>query len=205
MNIAEKLATIAKNEQKVYEAGKKSQYDEFWDVFQDYGNRRDYTYGFAGNGGWDDDVYNPKYEIIVGAEYGIGLFRENRKITDTKVPIRILGKGANYVFRNCRALVRIPLYEVTEDVLHTNSFEHCEALTNITVGGVIGQDISFADSSLLTFKSLSSIINALKDLTDTGLTRILTLHAKSKESLNSTSEGRALIAMATDQKGWTIA
>ena len=39
MSIAEKLQQIAENEQNVYDAGKKAQYDEFWDNYQNKGNR----------------------------------------------------------------------------------------------------------------------------------------------------------------------
>ena len=38
MSIAEKLTTIAENEQKVYDAGQKSEYDRFWDSYR--GSRR---------------------------------------------------------------------------------------------------------------------------------------------------------------------
>ena len=34
MSIADKLTTIAENEQKVYDAGAKSEHDKFWDSYQ---------------------------------------------------------------------------------------------------------------------------------------------------------------------------
>mgnify|MGYP003296383754 CR=1 FL=1 len=34
MSISDKLQTIAENEQRVFDAGKKTQYDEFWDALQ---------------------------------------------------------------------------------------------------------------------------------------------------------------------------
>ena len=60
MSIAEKLTTVAENVPKVYEAGKKSEYDKFWDSFQDYGNRVSYAYGFVG---WTLETFKPKYDI----------------------------------------------------------------------------------------------------------------------------------------------
>ena len=63
MSIAEKLTTVAENVSKVYEAGKKSEYDKFWDAFQDYGNRTYYLNGFQGNQGWTKDNFFPKYDI----------------------------------------------------------------------------------------------------------------------------------------------
>lgn len=67
MNVAEKLQTIAENAPKVFEAGKKSQYDEFWDDFQMNGNRRDYNWAFYSRwrlGGWSNKTFQPKYPII---------------------------------------------------------------------------------------------------------------------------------------------
>ena len=39
MSIAEKLTTVAENVPKVYEAGKKAEYDAFWDKYQNNGKR----------------------------------------------------------------------------------------------------------------------------------------------------------------------
>ena len=63
MNIAEKLTKIAENVPKVYEAGKKADYDSFWDAYQQSGNRVLYDFAFAGNG-WNDNTFKPKYDII---------------------------------------------------------------------------------------------------------------------------------------------
>ena len=86
MTIAKKLQTIAENEQRVFDAGyekgkneggnteevynkgvadgKQAQYDEFWDKFQNYGNRTYYGYAFAGNC-WHTDLLKPKYPIVL--------------------------------------------------------------------------------------------------------------------------------------------
>ena len=62
MTIAEKLTAIAENVPNVYEAGKKSEYDAFWDACQDYGNRDNYSSAFAG-WGWSNRNFYPKYNI----------------------------------------------------------------------------------------------------------------------------------------------
>ena len=61
MSIAEKLTTIAENEQRVFEAGKKSEYDAFWDSFQQNGNRTLYNSAFGSC--WNKDNFKPKYSI----------------------------------------------------------------------------------------------------------------------------------------------
>lgn len=69
MNTAEKLIAIAENQKKVYEAGKKSEYDNFWDNYQYNGERRIYdtafgTYDTVVANGWNDNNFYPKYPII---------------------------------------------------------------------------------------------------------------------------------------------
>ena len=64
MSIADKLTTIAENEQKVFEAGEKSEYDRFWDTYQENGNRTNYSYAFSGRG-WTDETFKPKYDIAI--------------------------------------------------------------------------------------------------------------------------------------------
>lgn len=66
MSIADKLTTIAENEQKVYdkgvEDGKKSEYDTFWDTFQKNGTAYvGYQYAFTGN--WDSRSFKPKHDF----------------------------------------------------------------------------------------------------------------------------------------------
>ena len=69
MNTAEKLTAIAENQKKVYEAGKKSEYDRFWDNYQYNGERRVYDVAFGTfdtvvANGWNDNNFYPKYPII---------------------------------------------------------------------------------------------------------------------------------------------
>lgn len=63
MSIAEKLTTIAENEQKVFDSGKQAEYDKFWDKYQENGNRTNYEYAFTG-AGWNDETFKPKYDIV---------------------------------------------------------------------------------------------------------------------------------------------
>ena len=60
MSTADKLKTVADNVQKVYNAGAKSAYDEFWDAFQAKGKRVLYDYAFTR---WDNGIFKPKYNI----------------------------------------------------------------------------------------------------------------------------------------------
>ena len=67
MAIADKLKTIAENEPKVFEAGKQSEYDRFWDNFQQNGNRTNYNIAFGGQ--WKPEIWKPKYPIRPKSAY----------------------------------------------------------------------------------------------------------------------------------------
>lgn len=65
----EKLELITNNMPKVYEAGQEagggSSSDDgaFWDLYQQNGNRKDYSYGFCGVQSWTDQTFRPKYDV----------------------------------------------------------------------------------------------------------------------------------------------
>ncbi len=42
--------------------GKQAEYDAFWDLYQENGNRTHYNFAFAGYG-WNDVTFKPKYDI----------------------------------------------------------------------------------------------------------------------------------------------
>jgi hypothetical protein len=203
MAIAEKLQNIAENEQKVYNAGfeaGKAQgsggENNFWDFFQDYGNRNMYRYCFYG-AYWNDATYNPKYPIIcegLSADMFYG-----SEITDTKVPIKVTSSGAGARLFASGTIKIIRELEVTEEVTFTNWFNGATELTDITVSGTIANDLSFPNSSKLTAKSINSIISALKNISDTGTTKTLTLGSVNLAKI--TTEEKA-VATA---KGWKLA
>lgn len=62
MTTAEKLETIAENELKVYEAGKREEHNKFWDNYQENGNRVSYAQAFC-KLGWNDENFKPKYNM----------------------------------------------------------------------------------------------------------------------------------------------
>ncbi len=55
---------------EVYDKGRDDERSDFWDTYQDYGNRRKYdaafgTYQNSYSNGWDDTNFYPKYPLIV--------------------------------------------------------------------------------------------------------------------------------------------
>ena len=61
MTISEKLTTVAENIPKVYEAGKKAENSDFWDIIQNSGKRDNYNSAFKY---WSCEYIRPKYKVI---------------------------------------------------------------------------------------------------------------------------------------------
>lgn len=53
---------VAVKDEDAYNEGRTAEYDGFWDNFQDYGNRTNYSFGFSGFC-WNDATFRPKYNI----------------------------------------------------------------------------------------------------------------------------------------------
>lgn len=157
MSIAEKLQTIAENEQKVYEAGKQA----VWAVIQKNGKPANYYYAFAYNR-FDDESYNPIYPIVCsdGTTPSQSIFYANTKITDTKVEI-IASNSVNACFYNMEKCHTIRKFTVASTTSFTNTFYNCENLVNIEFGGTIEKNISLAHSAKLSDESIQSIIDHL--------------------------------------------
>ena len=197
MTVREKLVQTAKNVPKVFAAGKTAEHDRFWDAYQQKGNRRSYTNGFSGEG-WDDDTYNPKYDIIVdSSNYANNMFNYS-SVTNTKVPIRgSNGVRFSYAFAT-RYITDIPLLSVDETVSFNSSFENATALENLTISGVIANVLNLQWATKLSKASIESVVNALSPNTS-GLT--VTFSKTAKEAVFTPETWAALIA---GKENWTI-
>lgn len=184
-----------------YESGKKSQYDAFWDNYQDYGKRNQYVYAFA-QVGWTDSTYAPKYPIV-GYSYGLQqAFTNASNITDTKVPLILQNGSMRATFNLCDILKRIPslvLQVRTTDT--TSTFNGCSNLEEINVvcegEGGFATSVNLAQSSKLSAESVQSIIDALVDLTG-ATAQTLTFHATVGANLTDTQKA------AISAKNWTL-
>lgn len=207
MTFAEKLTTIAENEQKVYDAGYQKGvsegggggYDAFWDTYQENGNRSNYAYAFYGKG-WTGETYKPKYPITTSGAFGY--MYSNSLITDTVVPLVFNQHNSTQVFSSSK-IQNIPSITVTSKQAFTNWFSGCSDLVEIrfTHESVIGNNIDLSPCKSLSHESIMNIINALADkTTDTSGTEwVCTLGT---DNLNKLSA--AEIAVATG-KGWVLA
>ncbi len=188
MTISEKLSTLAENEQKVFNSGKKAQHDEFWDVFQDYGNRVSYIGAFAK---WNKDIFKPKYNMQpTNAYYMFDGFKDNIDMVEY-----LNNLGITLDFSNCTSftnfmfwskisrmgivdstaassitfyyaymLKTIDLLILKADGTQSFNFAGCGALKDITIQGVIGKTCDM-QSCPLSKESIISVINALSTTT----------------------------------------
>lgn len=174
------------------EDGKQSEYDRFWDAYQNYGNRTQYNSAFA-QLGWTDETFKPKYNIVLEGSNNTGAFANN-KITDfvkilndrgvslitnnctgftqlfqgcttATVPVIDLRKctTSSYIFQGCTKLQRIEKLLVIETTpIHNTAFSSTTALTDVTFEGTIGCSVNF-NYSPLSVESMKNIIGCLKN------------------------------------------
>lgn len=148
MSIAEKFSAIAENEQKVYEAGQKSEYDRFWDEFQKNGTRTSYSYAFYGSGGWNNEIFKPKYDITE-AQYCFNALGYNGETFDLIQIFKEQGikfnkangwQYANYMFYNAN-ITTCPKVHIS---CPQYVFYNCKNLVTIEELSLTRQDLTSA-------------------------------------------------------------
>lgn len=222
------------------EAGKKSEYDAFWDAYQEYGYRTFYYAAFSGSG-WTNDTYKPKYDIIPQYQSGANsMFANSYNITDIYTALDEKGlkldfsknpdfsytfNGARsicylrtidaslsqnmiYTFADMRSCTTIEKLILTDNITYIGTFYVCDALKNITIEGIIGQNGFDVSWSPLNKDSIISVINALSSTT-TGLTVTLRLDAVNTafETTPGAADGSTSdewLALAATKSNWTI-
>lgn len=71
-----------------FEAGKQTEYDAFWDAYQQNGKRTNYSDAFAGSG-WSEATFAPKYDIRPYIPYR--MFAENTMVIDLPAKLNEFG------------------------------------------------------------------------------------------------------------------
>ena len=169
MTIAEKLTRAKIDIDAVYEAGKASggdsYYDTFWDIYQNDGMRTEYWGGFAG---WQDEIFKPKYTPLKANKCAY-MFKDS---TIKQIPKMIVSAIMDNIFADARSLETIDELELSETMYSAiGAFSNCSALKDIKFSGskTIYCNISFSASPNLTADSLENVITYLST-TATGKT-----------------------------------
>lgn len=139
MSINANVERAKEDYDRAYAAGAKSEYDAFWDVFQQNGERKDYEAAFHSMG-WTDETFKPKYPIKpVGNKAATNLFRK-AKITNLSQILREQGvtldlsgiTGANSeIFSNARSITHIPTVDLSNSTGGNHLFAYCDKLVEI--------------------------------------------------------------------------
>ena len=194
--ITENNQLIKAKTQEVFEAGieagKKAEYDAFWgNMYPDLNNVGG-TYTFAGRS-WNDYTFNPPQVITLKGSCNSCFY--NSAVTDISKKVsfkNVTSISSAFQFASTKVIgnidvttlttprltstfanskvVTIGVLKVVENTTYPTTFDGCTALENIRFDGEIGNNISFADSPLLSQDSIESIITHLADFssTDTG-------------------------------------
>lgn len=222
IDYAEKVA-------EVYEAGKKAEYDAFWDSQKtNFESAASQAYWFAG-GGWDNTTFNPNFDIIP-TQMATGLFRRNAYNGDLvalaerngividfskTADVTYLFYEASFTrigvldFRNAPNLTAILGYAyylqtIDKIILYeNNTFNNvsfrCPSLVNVIFEGVIGQNGLNLQWS--TKLSKASIESIINHLSTTTSGLTVTLSQEAVNNAFTAEEWAALIATRTN---WTI-
>ena len=198
------------------EEGIQTEYDRFWNNWQNNGGATGYQYAFCGPK-WNEENFRPKYDILCTAGYSAQSMFQLNEIPDLSEALNrancvLRTEKAQYftsMYQQCKSH-RVPGADMTSaieatymflaftgttvDKLVANSsvnwggaFQTANSLANITFEGVIGTDIDFHWSPL-TSASIESVITHLSD-TATGKTA--TFKLSSVDTAFETAEGLA--------------
>lgn len=178
MATADKLATVAENVPKVYAAGAQSEYDMFWNNYQNYGNRTVYANAFSDGYNTNNDVckwsdmmvdYNfiPKYPLYVSN--GDRMFYTwNKKIdlveflNTNNIPYDFSNMTDNTMFMFASSyFTRLPVIYSIKQLVST--FLNCTYLETID-----GYGTDYVNSGGQQFLSVFLGCSALKNLTILG-------------------------------------
>lgn len=187
--IAEKLTTIAENEQKVYDKGADDGKRKYWKCFTVNGTRTDYKYAFMNTDFSGEtipsDLFRPTetsnfaFQYYQGKSLPLGLDFSGVPIGQTLsdsttyrlfyyaefleevYDIKLPNQRAyQSMFENCTSLKKVEKLVVYSIATFGKTFKNCNSLVDIIFDGVIGRSINFQYSPL-SIASMKNIISCL--------------------------------------------
>lgn len=207
------LDAMASGVAEVYEAGKKKEWSDSWDIITQNGKRTIWVYAFAR---WGGETIRPPFKITpegsadhmflgikelksIEKEYFdfskatyLGALCNGCEQLEIVEDVNFKGEGNTgyyQAFAYCAKLHTIERIAFGEKTTANEAFHRCTNLQNVTFDGVIGTNISFSYSPL-TVESLKNTIVHLKNYTGTDSegTYTLTLKDTCKTALQADTE-----------------
>ena len=176
-------------------------YNDFWDVYQQQGNREHYSYAFGGKG-WTDKTFKPKYDIIIGKTVGTCLFAYSQ-ICDLKGILKKQGvvldtsqcTDIGSIFNTCTNLIRAPQVNASNSKHCGSMFYNCTQLEEI--------DLIIKDDGSQTFGNTFTYCNKLYDLKITGVIG-QTVNLKWSKNLSKQSVINVINALSSSASGMSL-
>lgn len=136
MSIAEKMSEIAENVPLVYQAGQEQGLADFWEVFQNGGERTYYDGAFYG-GWWGKNIFVPKYDITpVNSQWMFQFFNRDYEIFDLAQYLEDLGvtldmsnAATGYFTFYYMNVSRLPVLDMSNATTLTTCFRYNYATT----------------------------------------------------------------------------
>ena len=195
--------------------GIRSEYDRFWDAYQNNGNRTIYRSAFVEQ--WTDSIFVPKYNITPMGTWSASQMFKLSKLTDLPALLKRAGvvldtskathMDAMFQEANCT----VPCIDMTSAIniqnmfyyyygqtiekliVHeeiefgTSFFTRADNLKNITFEGTIGKSVSLQWSPL----TVDSIRSVVSHLSDSAAGKTVTFKLSAVNSAFETAEGAA--------------
>lgn len=220
--ISQKLSTISENVPKVYEAGveagKKAEYDAWWDVVLTGGTRTDFSYAFSR---WNLEYirpirklapYNathmcsrtPKLKRFESEYFDFSKCQYAQYIFMSSAVEEVDGISSDDytgAFQSASKLRSIDKLKCHANTIFKSTFHYCNNLVSLTIDGTIGQNgFNVQWSTKLSHDSLMSVLNALQDKTSdtSGTEWVVTLGAENIAKLTEEEKKKFY------EKGWTL-
>lgn len=194
--------------------------EEFWNSFQQNGERTRYSYAFSY--GWDDDTFTPLYVVTPTENYltcmfeqsGVTfvdrnkadfskatslpqVFRNAKSLTDVDIDVARVGTMVQS-FLGATALKNLTMRNIQQNCTFNNTFSNCTSLENLVFENCyIAKEIAFTNSPL-TRDSLINLINALENLAQYNMSATLAI---GDTNIGKLSEEELAVARG---KGWSI-
>lgn len=235
MTIAEKIARAKADYDEVYEAGKKAEYDEFWEKYLAYAKRTGIAYCLFSGAGWNENTRIPYKIDFIRDGYNLFMYCGNipkseiakidfSKITNNfptfnySTEIREIPEldtrgvaTVGIIFAYCSGLKSIDKIILRDDGSQSiGSFTNCTSLEEVRFEGTLGQNgLNLQWSKKLSAASIESVINILSDTTR-DLTVTLSLEAVNKafetaEGANDGSDSVSWRFLRGSKPYWNIA
>lgn len=206
MTTAERLTAVAENVAKVYESGKTagatSEYDSFWNRYQDNGNRTQYAAAFGGLG-WTAENLKPKYDVICVGNcaqmfYSSGFKGDLAKhFEDSGITLDLSGATSTHsLFNTADKITRIGVINITASG-NANSalFAYCQSLVTID---------KLVVNATNTFVSWFQSCTALENLTVEGTIGQTGLTLQYSTKLSKASIASVINALSDSTSGLSV-